>query len=345
MNLNTPSTRTTPKNKTKISFFVKALLVIVVCLIVIQLFNIYNSGIERSDNFSIIVLPDTQKYSEKYPKIFCKQTDWIKENISKLNIAFTIHLGDITENGGNNNNEGQSDANGNSKEWQTASTCLGKLDSITPYSVIPGNHDTDISHNKESGLKTYNKYFPTSRFSKNSWYKGNYKDNTNNYQIIKKNGLKILLINLGIEPEDDVLKWAQEIIDQNKDSYTILTTHKYLYDDKPKRSSKTEYSKQGNAGEGIWNKLVKNNCSIKLVLSGHYHNSTGENRLISKNSCGENVHQIIQDYQARENGGNGLLRIYNFMPDRKVIHIKTYSVMSEKFEQDENSEFMIDLLI
>ncbi len=99
MNLNTPLTRTVPKNKTKNSFFVKALLVIVVCLIAIQLFSLYNSGIEKTKNFSIIVLPDTQKYSEKYPQIFCKQTDWIRENINKLNIAFTIHLGDITENG------------------------------------------------------------------------------------------------------------------------------------------------------------------------------------------------------------------------------------------------------
>lgn len=322
----------TINNKTKL---------VIITLVLIFLILI-NQNTEKTKNFSIIVLPDTQKYSEKYSQIFCKQTNWIIENIKNLNIAFTVHLGDITEHGGDNDNNKKGDASGNLKEWQTASSCLQVLEGKAPYSIIPGNHDTDISHNKESGLKTYNRHFPVSRFSNNNWYKGNYKNNANNYQIIEKNGFKILFINLEIEPDDDVLKWAQKVLDQNKNTYTILTTHKYLHDEKPKRSTNTEYSKQGNSGEGIWNKLVKNNCSIKLILSGHYHNKDGENRLISQNSCGENVYQIVQDYQARTNGGNGLLRIYKFMPERKVIHVKTYSVMTDKFEQDEDSEFMID---
>ena len=62
--------------------------------------NSNNNIIPNNDTneFSIIFLPDTQKYSEKYPEIFYSQTEWIKNNLSKMNIKFVIHAGDIVEN-------------------------------------------------------------------------------------------------------------------------------------------------------------------------------------------------------------------------------------------------------
>jgi len=51
-----------------------------------------------------------------------------------------------------------------------------------------------------------------------------------------------------------------------------------------------------------------------MVWSGNYHEDSGENRLTSVNACGDQVDQIIQDFQSRRNGGNGFLRIYVFVP-------------------------------
>jgi hypothetical protein len=57
------------------------------------------SNIDSSlENFTIIVLPDTQYYSENYPWIFDNQTRWIIENIEKLNIVFVSHEGDLVQN-------------------------------------------------------------------------------------------------------------------------------------------------------------------------------------------------------------------------------------------------------
>jgi hypothetical protein len=44
------------------------------------------------ENFTIVVLPDSQHYPEKYPWIFDNQTEWIVENIEPLNIVIVSHL-------------------------------------------------------------------------------------------------------------------------------------------------------------------------------------------------------------------------------------------------------------
>ena len=41
-----------------------------------------------AQDFSIVVLPDTQNYSTSYPNIFSAQTQWIANNKDALNIVF-----------------------------------------------------------------------------------------------------------------------------------------------------------------------------------------------------------------------------------------------------------------
>ena len=48
--------------------------------------------------FTIVVLPDTQHYTELAPEIFTAQTQWIVDNKAAENIKFVLHEGDITEN-------------------------------------------------------------------------------------------------------------------------------------------------------------------------------------------------------------------------------------------------------
>lgn len=283
------------------------------------------------DTFTVIVLPDTQKYSRDNPAIFCEQTQWIADNKARLNIQFVSQLGDIV------------DSHKDSiAEWEAASKCMRILDDAKiPYGIIPGNHDVDNLY-REDGVTTYDRYFPASRYSANSWYKGNRKENQNNYQIIEIARTRLLFLNLEIEPSDNTLAWANEVVKRYPDIYAIVTTHKYLPDDEGgKRDMDRAYSKTGNTGEDIWNKLVKGNCSIKMVWNGHYHMTDGESMLVSTNSCGNDVHQIIQDYQAREVGGNGRLRIYTFNPLTKTIKAQTYSPHTGSFESDADSEFAI----
>lgn len=284
------------------------------------------------DNFTLIVMPDTQRYSYENHNIFCNQTEWIVANKQKLNIIFVSHLGDITQSGALVNDE-----------WENASKCMGKLDGVVPYGVVPGNHDFDTVDNPTTEAIKYDSIFPVVRFSKFPWYKGNYKENRNSYQTITVSGMNLLFLNLEVDPTNDDIDWANKVLSENQDKQVILTTHAYQYDNVASRSQSPHFRLGGNSGEDIWDKLVSRNCNIFLVLSGHFHSSEGENKIESKNRCGKTVYQVIQNYQGRPNSGNGLLRIYTFSPIKKQISVKTFSTVSNNYENDANSQFTLYL--
>nr|MBA2563177.1 hypothetical protein [Chitinophagaceae bacterium] len=54
---------------------------------------------------------------------------------------------------------------------------------------------------------------------------------------------------------------------------------------------------------------------------------------------GNTVETIASDYQSRTNGGNGLLRIYEFDPSINNIAAQTYSPFTNTYETDSSSLF------
>jgi co-chaperonin GroES (HSP10) len=288
---------------------------------------------KNEDFFTFIVLPDTQKYTSDHPEIINNQVEWVIKNKDKLNIEFVSQLGDIVQNG-----------KWESSEWDTASKAYSLLEKENiPYTIIPGNHDVDEGDVSSSKFNKYNEIFPLSRFNTKPWFGGNYMEYQNNYQLLSVDGIDFIILNVEVDPPDDVLNWANGILEKYKNRKAIFTTHNYLQDKNGERNPETHFRENGNSGEEIWNKVIKENCNVFLVLSGHFHNEDGENRLISSNKCGNEVNQIIQDYQGRENGGNGLLRIYNFYPAKQELSVSTYSTVLDKYEEDQDSAFTIKL--
>ncbi len=301
-------------------------------LLIVFLEVVYWFGIKqdlKKDFFSIVVLPDTQRYSFSNSDNFCKQTEWIVDNRDKFRIAFVTHVGDIVQSGALVENE-----------WSLASRCMGKLDGVVPYAVLPGNHDGDEVDNPKTGYTKFNSYFGNEKYLRYGWYGGGYNGNRNNYEIVKMlNGEEWLFLSLEVDPTDEDLSWANRVLSENSGKRVILTTHAYIQDNDAKRSEEPHFRKGGNSGQEIWDKLVSKNCNIFLVVSGHFHNATGEARRVSKNICGNEVMQVIQDYQGGDNGGNGKLRIYSVYPKTNEVEVSTFSVVSNKFENDANAHF------
>ena len=103
-----------------------------------------------------------------------------------------------------------------------------------------------------------------------------------------------------------------------------------------KRITKEGYKiTPSNTGEGIWQKLVQPSANIRLVLCGHY--ATPNERLdyttgfrTDKNAAGHDVHQMMFNCQAlgggmSGNGGDGWLRLLEFLPDGHTVQVRTYS--------------------
>jgi hypothetical protein len=266
------------------------------------------------DNFTIVALPDTQNYSRGYPEIFDNQTEWIVQNENAQNIVFVAHLGDVV----NNYND--------VFQWRYADNAMSILDNRVPYGILPGNHDLDGGPSPALGASAseYEKYFPASRYEEQPYWGGShdsssvvsFSPNMNNYQLFSAGGMNFIALNLQYNPPADVLSWADNILTKYPNRRAIISTHSYL-------------DINGNRGVGgpvIWRDLVVPHNNVFLVLCGHVYNDSGYGASEKiDNLDNRMVYQLLSDYQGMPQGGDGWLRIMEFVPSENTIHVKTYS--------------------
>ena len=303
-----------------------ALLVLVLMAISCQL-PTASLGAEPADAkkpFTVVLLPDTQNYAEKYPDTYIAQTLWIRKQFKKDNIKFAIHLGDIVQTSTKKN------------EWENANRAMQILDGVVPYSMVPGNHDMVV---KDRNSTLYNQFFSPKRFQDRKWYGGHLGDNNdNNYCFFEGGGLKFMVISLEFAPRDETLKWAREICRKHPDHRVIVATHCYMRPNGRDTGCATSYNVAGNSGEQIWQKLVRKEPNIFFVISGHV---LGVGLQTSKNDAGGKVLEMLTDYQGLPNGGDGWLRSLKFLPAENKIQVITYSPLLMKTNSKPEEAFFI----
>ncbi|MFC0682448.1 metallophosphoesterase [Lysobacter korlensis] len=300
------------------------------------------------EDFTFVVVPDTQAYSvsDALAATFTAQTRWIVDNRDDLNVSFVSHVGDLVESWPN------------TAQWQRASDSMAVLDAAgVPNAVLPGNHDMNVATGE---TPTFDQYFPPSRYATASWNSdsvryGGYlgqdlfgqdpvdRGNKDSFSLLDVSGLKLLILSLEYESPQYALDWAQKVIDAHPDRRVILSTHGFLHTGGARSNTITRTDGQGLTAQQVWTRFVSANCSIFLVVNGHWHDGDeGEAHRTDPNSCGRPVHQVLSNYQARVNGGDGWLRYYTFRPDEDRIDASTYSPTLGRFETDADSSFSLD---
>jgi hypothetical protein len=266
---------------------------------------------EDLEPFTVVLLPDTQNYSEKYPETYMAQMQWIRDNAEKENIAFVIHLGDVVQNFHAE------------KEWQAADAAHKILDGHVPYSMLPGNHDMKyVEEQITYETPLYDKYFPPERFTGQAWYGGHMGDNNVcNYCTFKAADMDFLVVSLIFAPNQSMLDWADGVLKAHPDHRVILATHYHM---RPEGRSSEEkpYGLDGYAGERLWNAFIKQHATIFMVVSGHV---LGVHHQVATNDTGEPVIEILSDYQGEENGGDGWLQTMRFVPQENKIYVEAFS--------------------
>ncbi|MBN1590601.1 MAG: metallophosphoesterase [Pirellulales bacterium] len=278
-----------------------------------------------TEPFTIVLLPDTQYYTEDPPATnrYAEQTQWIRDNAASENIQFVIHMGDIVDN------------YNVTSQWQIADAAQAILEGPDPipHSVMPGNHDMtgsgSPSYTRDASY--YNYYFPRSRYSSQSWFGGTYgSTNENNYSLFSVGDLDFMVLCLEPLPRDDAIQWAQDVIDSHPDRRVILASHMLLNPNGQRRVESTYGYLKGNDGTDVYNNFVYDNPNIFLVTSGHI---SYEALLPSKNAAGNQVYEMLSDYQRGPNGGDGWLRTLQFMPDENRITVGSYSTSLDEYNR------------
>lgn len=300
-----------------------------VCLVVIVFANhavSYARDTESAaEDFSVVLLPDTQYYSEKYPETYVAQAIWIRQQAKEDNIKFVIHLGDIVQ------------TSTQKPEWENADRAMRLLDGIVPYSMAPGNHDM-VVRSRNSML--YNEYYSPERFADRQWYGGHMGEtNDNSYCFFEASGMKFMILSLEFAPRDETLDWAADVTKRFPDHRVIVATHCYMRQKQRDTACATSYKIAGNSGEQIWQKLIRKQPNIFLVVSGHV---LGVGLQTSVNDAGGKVLEMLTDYQGLPNGGNGWLRSLQFVPGENKIHVKTYSPLLNQDNRDAKETFSLD---
>lgn len=90
----------------------------------------------------------------------------------------------------------------------------------------------------------------------------------------------------------------------------------------------------------IWNSLVYPNDNIVCVLCGH---NGFCKYLFSKNKVGRDVCQILFNLQYQENGGDGMIQLWEFPANENAINISVYNTITRQFHPDDETRVKIQL--
>jgi len=282
-------------------------------------------------------------YSHLYPEIFTAQTQWITKNVEALNIAYVLHEGDIV------NIPGPS-----TQQWERAAASMNVLDGVVPYAFVPGNHDYD-DEGATRAASMYNRFFPFEKFRNTPTFGGAYIDGNmdNTFHLFRAGGTDWLILCLEFGPRNEVLQWAGQIADKYPARRIIVLTHAYLYYNNSLHGSDLAQaslpSKMGigaqpggaNNGQEMWSKFISQHRNIQFVFSGHTAGD-GVGRRIDFGKSGNSIFQIVANFQYRDNGGDGYLRIILFDPSKGKASVKTYSPWLNKEIVDSDNQFELN---
>jgi hypothetical protein len=235
-----------------------------------------------------------------------------------------------------------------------------------PFGVAPGNHDYDaiwpvtlpesnqtISH--VGGLDAFRRVFGSnsSFFDGKEWYLDGHDGGSSSAQLFEAGGYKFLHFAFEMHPGDQVLDWAQSVIDLYPGLPTIISTHEFIGPQGERKAwSGVDLSLADpdyhNNPEEVWNKFIRKNDQIFLVLCGH---RIGQALRVDMNDYGHRVYQVLADYQGRGQAGldagaqrtssggvTGLgdgwfreLMFYLGSESRTRIEVKTYSTFYKTY--------------
>jgi hypothetical protein len=304
--------------------------------------------------WSMVILPDTQNYvkSSRDLPIFFQQANWIKDNRDLFNIQLVMQEGDFV-----NNNDTEDPTSGDQtgdQQWANGRQAMSILDGVVPYIIAAGNHDLGFTNadNRDTQLNTY---FQPSQNPLNDPLQGGilkglfqpgHLENAY-FELNAPDGRDLLIFSLEFWPRQAVIAWANQIaaLPQYQDHTAVLLTHSYMdwdenyWDVTPPVSG---LGTDGNDGVEMWNELVKLHGNFEMTFNGHI-GGDGVGFKKSTGVEGNSVYQMLLDTQFETNGGNGWMRIVEFLEDGKTVRIRTYSPLLDMTRTSAAHEFQLVL--
>jgi hypothetical protein len=302
-------------------------------------------ALSDSNSYTWILLPDLQSYQKfgRNQSLFTLMVDWIKDQKTNLNIQMVLCVGDLVEQNDITEPDGINGDQTGKEQWTSVSKAFGKLDGVLPYILCTGNHDIGFK-NAENRQSHFDSYFPPKKNPLNYSMviemapdaEGKKTLENACYEWKSPTGQLFLLFSLEVAPRKVILEWAKEVASrpQFKNHLGVVLTHIYLNSTNERITTARYPLKDANYGETIWQEIIQPSEIIRFVFSGHVANSDAHKDQVGyredKNIANKTVHQMMFNAQREGggwhgNGGDGWLRILEFLPDQKSVVVHTFS--------------------
>ena len=305
--------------------------------------------LSHPDSWTMVVVPDVQAYVER-PRnhgIVDIMNTWILDHKELLRIQQVLFTGDLVYRNDQKDLRPDRKSLLGKEQWKAFSRLMERLDGRISYILCTGNHD--YGHNSaENRNSWFDCYFPTDRNPQtrkhlvacnyNSFGVTTLENAAYEFTAPAPDNRKFLIISLQFAPTDADLKWAAGLaaLPRFENHIGIVLTHSYLsWTGERIKQEKYKLSKAGgNAGEAIFRKLVFPARNIRMVICGHIASPDkwehGISFSMDKNESGKSVAQLAFNTQAigggwHGSGGDGWLRLLEFMPDHKTVKATTFS--------------------
>lgn len=304
-------------------------------------------------SWTLAILPDTQIYSQTYPQHFDAQTQWIADHAQSHNIKFALHEGDVV------NVNSLSLPN---QQWVNARAALDNLNGVVPYAIAPGNHDYGPSGNASTRDSLFHQpqfFGPTTPYANQSTVGGFFETGKtdNSWHTFNDGTRDWLVLALEFGPRDEVVDWANQVVEAHPDHLAMLVTHAYMYYDDTIYDWATKGSSQSwnphsygvanqpggvNDGQELWDKLVSNHENFRFTFNGHVL-SDGTGYRATEGDGGNVVNQILANYQMNTQGGQGDMRLLEFLEDGETVVVRTYSPVLDRYDTAPDQQFTVNM--
>lgn len=247
--------------------------------------------------------------------------DWIIEQ----NPEFVLGLGDITD-------------KSQAFEWETAKKQFDKLNAANiPFSLARGNHDTTATYDANM---SYKKYGNTTGVG--GTFSGDTMRSYWQELVIGEgsNQIKYLIFSLDYGMSDEMIAWANDVIESHPNHNVIITTHAYIDHlgvHLTKGTQDPNVNDMANNGGDVWEKLASRHENVVMVVCGHI---ASDEIIISEETGvnGNKVKQILIDeqYVDKYHEPVGAVSLFHFSEGGSKIQIETYATIKGKYFLEES---------
>lgn len=302
-----------------------------------------------NEEFSFIIIPDTQTLAKSYPEVFTTMTRCIVDRASELNIKFVLHLGDLVDRGAEYE-----------YEYENAVQALQLIyDADIPLLIAPGNHDYDMRISSlaslpvdpSRSLSMFNKYVGVHRFQHKPWFGGVFEEGKaeNTYALFDAEGVSFIILILEFGPRDCVMEWAGQLLRQHEERKAIIITHSYMYMHGERTKPGDDHNPKiyaaipdANDGEDMWQGVLRHHKNVTAVFSGHHVDGNLSHRT-DQGIHGNTVIQCFQNWQSKENGGEGRIRVVNYNRHEKTINLQVFNPVTNRYETESGCELSFNI--